>query len=69
MSAALLTTYAVGILVTVFMGIVVIGFGTTADRKPAARVILLSPAWPLLAIHGLCVAIPKLWRMAGWGEA
>lgn len=64
----LLVAYLVGFGVTVVVGLVVwtLAF-SNSDARNGARIILLSPAWPLVLLWGIWAGLRNLWREAEFG--
>lgn len=67
----LLITYLIGVGVMLFVGVVTL-FASGAlgeDMRPAVRLLLLTPVWPIAAIFGLYLlimwAFDLEWRQFG----
>lgn len=58
----LLILWIMGILVTLFIGFLVLAFST--NERPGARIILFCWAWPVMLSHGLVQALRYLWKAA-----
>ena len=68
MSDVVVPAYFTGLMLTLLMGMLMVDSRNTDDnRRTGARMLLLSPAWPVLAVASGCRGVAALWRMADWG--
>jgi hypothetical protein len=59
--------YLFGFLVTVLVGVLMTNPQSRAsDRRTGARLLLLSPVWPLPAALALIRGIAEVWKLADW---
>ena len=64
MIAGLVMVYAAALFIIAWMCILMLLSGTRHEKRDAARVLILSPVWPILLLWWLVVAVRYLWRTA-----
>lgn len=66
----LLSVYVAGVVVSAFIGALLAFLARDDDARAerrGARLALLSPVWPALALGFIWVALVELWDAADWG--
>lgn len=59
--------YFIGFMVTLFIGVLMTNQqNQSSDRRTGARLLLLSPVWPLPAAVALVRGLAQLWQLADW---
>lgn len=63
-----LYVYVLGLIMSGVVGGMGISCGRASDKRNGARIVLLSPVWPVLALYASVFGVRNLWRLSGWGR-